>query len=158
VHLPEEDVWINQSIPGKLQLQPHAFHERLFRRIISKLYRAGVIDPSMNLLNSGSNMGDNALPWAKMMEDLTNDNPSKSAGKVYAIDPSGDLLTYMVNIANENSISNICARMTYIGSKSDDKFAKVDELGIGNIGVLHLDLEGKARVSIVLSYEFMCSI
>ena len=65
-YFPEEDVYLNQSIPGKLQLQPHAYHERLFRRIISKLYRAGVIDPTTNLINSGSNMGDNALPWAQM--------------------------------------------------------------------------------------------
>lgn len=141
-HFPEEDVWINQSIPGKLQLQPHAYHERLFRRIISKLYRAGVIDPSTNLLNSGSNMGDNALPWAQMLQDLTHDDPTKSTGKVYAIDPSSDLMIDMVNIANENSISNICTRMTFIGSKSDNKFAKIDDMGIENLGVLHLDLEG----------------
>ena len=142
-HFPEEDVWLNQSIPGPLELQPHAYHERLFRRIISKLFRAGVIDPSMNLLNSGSNMGDNALPWAKMMADLMpRDSSSKSVGKVYAIDPSDDLVAHMVNIANENSISNICTRITFIGSKSDGKFAKVDDLGIENLGVLHFDLEG----------------
>ena len=157
-HFPEENVWLNQSIPGKLQLQPHAYHERLFRRIISKLYRAGVIDPTTNLINSGSNMGDNALPWAQMLQDLTHDDPSKSAGKVYAIDPSSDLLIDMVNIANENSISNICTRMTFIGSTGDGKFAKIDDMDIDNLGLLHLDLEGKVRVSIFVSCEFICSI
>lgn len=48
----------------------------------------------------------------------------------------------MVNIANENSISNVCTRMTFIGSKSEGRFAKIDDLGIENLSVLHLDLEG----------------
>ena len=48
----------------------------------------------------------------------------------------------MVNIANENSLTNICTRMTFIGHKSEGKFARVDDLGIDNLGVLHLDLEG----------------
>ena len=85
-------------------------------------------------------------------------HPSKSAGKVYAIDPSSDLLIDMVNIANENSISNICTRMTFIGSTSDGKFAKIDDMDIDNLGLLHLDLEGKVRVSIFVSCEFICSI
>lgn len=87
------------------------------------------------------------------VQDLTHDDPSKSAGKVYAIDPSSDLLIDMVNIANENSISNICTRMTFIGSTSDGKFAKIDDMDIENLGVLHLDLEGKVRVSIFVSCE-----
>ena len=32
--------------------------------------------------------------------------------------------------------------MTFIGSKSEGRFAKIDDLGIENLSVLHLDLEG----------------
>jgi len=144
-YFPEEEVYLNQSSNygvenEHMSLSRHAYHERLFRRIIAKLYRAGVLDPSKNLVNSGSNMGDNALPWARMLEGLV--GPSKSPGKVYAIDPSGELLSYTVNIANENSISNLCTRMTFIGDTNEGKFAKLDDLGVENLGLLHLDLEG----------------
>lgn len=142
-YFPEEGVYLNQSsnYGGGLPIQPQAYHERLFRRIITKLYRSGVLDPTKNLVNSGSNMGDNALPWAHLLQQLTQDS-SKRPGKVYAIDPSDKLLSYMVNIANENSISNVCTHMTLIGSKNESNMARLDDLGIENLGLLHLDLEG----------------
>ena len=114
-YFPEEEVYLNQSsdyVVGKnpsMAYQPHAYHERLFRRIIAKLYRAGVLDPQKNILNSGSNMGDNALPWARMLKNLTRDD--QSPGKVYA---------------NSNLATSIISHNHYIGKH-------YEPIGGGNI-------------------------
>lgn len=108
-------MYLNQSsdyVVGKkpsMAYQPHAYHERLFRRIIAKLYRAGVLDPQKNILNSGSNMGDNALPWARMLKNLTRDD--QSPGKVYA---------------NSNLATSIISHNHYIGKH-------YEPIGGGNI-------------------------
>ena len=142
-YFPEERVYLEQADGGASftkvidYLQPTAYHERLFRRIIAKLYRAKVLDPSKNILNSGSNIGDNALPWARMLKQL-----SRSPGKVYAIDPSSSFLNFTVNIANENSISNLCTHASLLGSSDGNGVAKLDNLGVENLGLLHLDVEG----------------
>ena len=41
------------------------------------IYQAGVLDPSKDIVNTGSWIGDNALPWAMMLEHLRPDNPGK---------------------------------------------------------------------------------
>ena len=69
MYLNQSSDYVVEKKPS-MAYQPHAYHERLFRRIIAKLYRAGVLDPQKNILNSGSNMGDNALPWARMLKNL----------------------------------------------------------------------------------------
>ena len=140
-YFPEEEIYLNQARSYGEHLQPTAYRERLFRRIVAKLYRAGVLDSSKNIVNSGSNIGDNALPWARMLDQLAS-NSSKSPGKVYAIDPSKDYLTSMVNIANENSISNLCTHISLIGAEDNNGVAKLDSMGIENLGFLHLDVEG----------------
>jgi len=127
IHFPEENIDLN--LTGRLanleefirgdeevldtgHLHPRAITERLLRRIVAKLLRAGVLDPSKNIINTGSWIGDNALPWALMMETLRPNNP----GKVIAIDPSENFIKDMVDLANVNSIGNMCAQIGILSS------------------------------------------
>jgi FkbM family methyltransferase len=160
-HFPEENIYLNhssQSVSIHEAMQPRAVTERLFRRIIAKLFRAGVLDPSKNIINTGSWIGDNAVSWALMLEQLT-ENP----GKVIAVDPSEKYLQYMTNIANENSIGNICTHLTVYSSEERTIFASttehmgvdvrnkkgtaikaipIDSENIENLALLHIDVEG----------------
>ena len=159
VSFPEENVYLTHASEeiGEIELHPKAYNERLLRRIIAKLYRAGVIDPTKNIVNTGSFIGDNALPWGMMLQQLT-DNP----GKVIAVDPSAKYLRYIVNIANENGIDNICTHQTIYSSKEktfytdstehmqvtsggrgmEAKAVTLDSENIENLGLLHIDVEG----------------
>jgi len=161
VEFPEENVFLrhaSEEIKVGLEIHPKAYNERLLRRIIAKLYRAGVLDPTKNIINTGSFIGDNALPWGMMLQQLT-ENP----GKVYAVDPSARFLDYMANIANENSIGNICTHLaiysseekTFLTSSTEHmqvdsnmkkgmevKAVTLDSENIENLGLLHIDVEG----------------
>mmetsp|Transcript_28521 Transcript_28521/g.51537 ORF Transcript_28521/g.51537 Transcript_28521/m.51537 type:complete len:454 (+) Transcript_28521:64-1425(+) len=133
VHFPEEDLYLNLtgrlaneiklalkeadengkgSIIDKAYIHPRPITERLLRRIVAKLLRAGVLDPSKNIVNTGSWIGDNALPWALMMENLRPENP----GKVIAIDPSEIFVQDMIDLANVNGIGNLCAQIGILSS------------------------------------------
>lgn len=65
------------SIDDKGYLHSRIYTERLLRGIVVKLLRAGVLDPSKYIVNTGSWIGDNALSWALMLESLKPDNPGK---------------------------------------------------------------------------------
>eukprot|EP00584_Thalassiosira_punctigera_P017382 CAMPEP_0172548404 /NCGR_PEP_ID=MMETSP1067-20121228/17705_1 /TAXON_ID=265564 ORGANISM="Thalassiosira punctigera, Strain Tpunct2005C2" /NCGR_SAMPLE_ID=MMETSP1067 /ASSEMBLY_ACC=CAM_ASM_000444 /LENGTH=434 /DNA_ID=CAMNT_0013335615 /DNA_START=33 /DNA_END=1337 /DNA_ORIENTATION=- len=130
VHFPEENVDLNltgrlsnaikiQSENGNTildngHIHPRSITERLMRRIVAKLLRASVLDPSKKIVNTGSWIGDNALPWALMMEELRPENP----GKVIAIDPSEMFVQDMVDLANVNGIGNLCARIGILSSNA----------------------------------------
>jgi len=161
IHFPEENIYLDHaSQPLRLheEMQPRAVTERLFRRIIAKLFRAGVLDPSKNIINTGSWIGDNALSWALMLEQL-----SENPGKVIAVDPSAKYIQYMTNIANENSISNMCTHLTVYSSKERTIFTgNTEHMGVNlsnkkgiamkaitlssenleNVTLLHIDVEG----------------
>lgn len=162
VHFPEEGVYLNITTPDGQKFAPRAITERLFRRIIAKLFRARILDASKNIINTGSWIGDNALPWALMMEQLSgNDYPP---GKVIAVDPSTTFVQTMGNIANMNSIGNLCARIGIYSSVErtihtasaehmvvDTRKQKgsevlnavpLDSENIVNVTLLHLDVEG----------------
>ena len=85
-------------------LHPRPKMERPQRRI-GKFLRAGVLDPSKSIVNTGSWIGDNALPWASMLAKLCPDNP----GRVITIDPSEMYVEDMVDLAQVNGVSNLCA-------------------------------------------------
>lgn len=80
-----------------------------------------MLDPSKSIVESGSWIGDNALPWALMLESL---NP-QSPGKIIAIDPSEKFVQDMVDLANVNGIGNLCAQIGVLSSK----VAKVAYIG-----------------------------
>ena len=71
-----------------------------------------MLDPSKNIVNTGSWIGDNALPWALMLETLRPDNP----GKVIAVDPSEQFVIDMVDLANVNRIGNLCSQIGVLSS------------------------------------------
>lgn len=124
--------------------------------------KAGVLDPSQSIVNSGSWIGDNALPWALMLEQLHPDNP----GKIIAIDPSQTYISDMTDLANVNGIGNVCAHigvlsanMTRVGVRGNStdhigvqtkahvkgtwlNAIPLDSLNLQNISLLHLDVEG----------------
>mmetsp|Transcript_1247 Transcript_1247/g.2658 ORF Transcript_1247/g.2658 Transcript_1247/m.2658 type:complete len:425 (-) Transcript_1247:39-1313(-) len=131
IHFPEERIYLNltgrlaneiklalekadgkDSIAENGYLHPRSITERLLRRIVAKLLRAGVLDPSKNIVNTGSWIGDNALPWALMLENLQSENP----GKVIAVDPSEQYVRDMIDLANVNGIGNLCTQIGVLSS------------------------------------------
>lgn len=126
IHFPEENNYLNltgrlaaeinravenakgtYSILDNGYLQPRPVTERLLRRIVAKLLRHDLLDPSKSILTTGSWIGDNALPWANMLQHLRPENP----GKVISVDPSEIFVKDMVDLANVNGIGNLCARI-----------------------------------------------
>lgn len=144
--------------------------EICFRKIVSLLINLKYIDVNKNILDSGSWVGDNALPWAKMIKGL-----------VFAIDLSENNNSSALEIAKLNDIENIifycgalsdCKKTIYtvhdighcslvwngvsdentLGAKKIDSFS-LDEMYfeglINNITFLHLDVEG-------MEYDALC--
>lgn len=130
--------------------------EKNFRLLIQYLYNNNIIDKKKNIIDLGSWIGDNTIPWALYIE-----------GNVYAIDPSTDNIDYIETLKYLNNISNIITINKCI-SNSDDfvytnddikhatfnvingsikiKTTTLDNLHknnvIDNIGFIHLDVEG----------------
>jgi len=150
VHFPEEDVWLNLTtklsndidiavdkarndnqsfINDEGFLQPRSITERLMRRIVAKLLKAGVLDPTRSIVNTGSWIGDNALPWATMLVRLSPDNH----GQVIAIDPSESFVKDMIELANYNRIGNLCVQTSVLSSKASRVMARgksTDHVGV----------------------------
>ncbi len=135
-------------------------HERLLRKIIMKLIEDDVFKNKI-VIDMGSWLGDNALPWAKLLPESL----------IYAIDPSSDNNLIVSNIAKFNNIKNIkiieaaCAdKELIVGSESGLNMASFRENLKGikkcfikktttldnliplkhhkKIGLIHLDVEG----------------
>ena len=111
----------DSSVVEQGYLHPRIYTERLLRRIVAKLLRAGVLDPSKYIVNTGSWIGDNALPWAMLLEKLQPENP----GKVIAVDPSAKYIREMVDLANVNGIGSLCAQVGVLSST----VAKIHNVG-----------------------------
>jgi FkbM family methyltransferase len=128
-----------------------------FRRIINILLQNGYIDKNKNFIDAGSWIGDNALPWSKMID-----------GIVYAIDPSEENCKSAFEIANLNNINNVIFTVgalarerkklytdddlfhcSFVGKASGSHEVEafsIDDLysenKINNITFIHLDVEG----------------
>jgi len=163
IHFPEEEIYLHvdgrEYKKGGEAMHPRSVTERLFRRVIAKLFRAGVLDPTKNIINTGSWIGDNALPWAMMLEQLTT-----KPGKVIAVDPSPMYVNNMVNTAHLNLIGNVCTHVTVYSAKKGTVFTSttehmgvnlglkrgekqinmitLDSENITNLALLHIDVEG----------------
>lgn len=74
-------------------------HEAKFRKIIASLLNQDIISKSSNIIDLGAWIGDNAVPWAKMLD--------KHHGKVYAIDPSANNCNFIEHLISLNEIDNI---------------------------------------------------
>ena len=78
--------------------------ERMFRSVHAYLILNKII--KNNIIDLGAYVGDNAIPWSKMTNDL-----------IYAIDPSEENCEYISTISKLNDISNI----TVINKAISDK-------------------------------------
>lgn len=84
------------------------FHEKIFRRIHTYLLFRGVI--RKNLLDSGSWIGDNTIPWSL---NITKDR------KVFAIDPSVDNIAFTNKVAELNKITNVITITSALSDKEE---------------------------------------
>jgi len=163
IYFEEEKVSV--IVPNNLYYDSESLHdmfkrrrytERLFRKIIYNLLNENIIDKNKNIIDLGAWIGDNTLPWSKMIN-----------GIVYAIDPS----TYNCNnikfLKKVNNIDNIEIIEKAIGDKietiyydgdlkhteftTDKKSNKLESITldyllnnnqITNVGFIHLDVEG----------------
>ncbi len=57
IHFPEEEIYLHVDGSEYKKrweaMHPRSVTERLFRRVIAKLFRAGVLDPTKNIINTG---------------------------------------------------------------------------------------------------------
>lgn len=57
IHFPEEEIYLHvdgkEYKKGGEAMHSRSVTERLFRRVIAKLFRAGVLDPTKNIINTG---------------------------------------------------------------------------------------------------------
>jgi FkbM family methyltransferase len=140
-----------------------AFKEPLLRAIANHLIVNGVVPRNSGIIDLGSWIGDNALPWAM-----------SRPGVVYAIDPSEENIDFIRGMIALNNVKNIVTIQSAIsdgqellgasGDPSHCCFYAVDENSdnsnlslvtsstsldslhqegvIGEVGFMHLDVEG----------------
>ena len=129
-------------------------HEVMFRRINTYLIKNKIIDG--NIIDLGSWMGDNSIPWALNLQHT-----------IYAIDPSPNNINFIEEMKKTNNITNIKTIQTAIsdknevittnsginhctftkqGGKRSIEAVTLDYLysrrEIDNIAYIHLDVEG----------------
>jgi FkbM family methyltransferase len=155
------DVEIGDDHPFNENYRSRTYSELQFRRINCYLIRMGYIRG--NIIDVGAYIGDNSVPWAKMLSKL-----------VYAIDPSDKNCEYMNLLKRLNKLDNlkimckaICNKkviissddeMTHCNFKVGDGYKNkilaesFDELYISgelyDIDYIHLDIEGMERFAI----------
>ena len=127
-----------------------------FRLLIRWLYTNGILDKHKNIIDLGAWIGDNSIPWAKVIN-----------GYVYAIDPSIDNINYIKELMYLNVIKNVIPMLNVISDKEETVYSSGDirhtefssnkgtnmfkttsldnlysSLKIENIEFIHLDVEG----------------
>lgn len=131
--------------------------EKLFRQINTYLINIGVIDKTKNVIDLGSYIGDNSIPWSLTFK-----------GIVYAIDPSPQNGTFINAVKEINNLDNlvfiekaISDETKLISTNDNLHHCMFDESEVGsnvleccsldylhetntitNIGYIHLDVEG----------------
>ena len=130
--------------------------EKLFRQIHIYLINEGIIDKTKNVIDLGSYIGDNSIPWSILFDGL-----------IYAIDPSpknGEFINAVKevnNLTNLIFIEKVISDRNKLVSTNDDlhhcmfndsvgkttlESCSLDSLYksdiITNIGYIHLDVEG----------------
>ena len=149
----------NKTITKSSQHFPYrVYKEALFRQINNILIEKNIINKNKNIIDLGSWIGDNSIPWAKKLIN----------GKVYAIDPSKDNCRYINILSDVNNLTNVVTINHAISDKIEkvstnfhvdhctfqinDKCKNIFETTtldnlyrdkiINNIGYIHLDVEG----------------
>ena len=132
-------------------------HEVMFRKLVTYLINNNIIDKNQNIIDLGSWIGDNSIPWAMNID-----------GYVYAIDPSHNNISYIEQLCKINNIHNIKTINKVIGNKIEVVSTNEDinhcsfqsnsnllnkrnsttldilhkNNQIDNIGFIHLDVQG----------------
>ena len=166
VKLPQPDllhVLFNSSpfIRRNLVYTSRPRAEVLLRSAVYNMYKTKFIDPKESIVDIGCFIGDNAIPWATMLD---------GEAVVYAIDPSSDNIDYVQELARRNEINNlklvraVCADcldvpMQMVTSTSTDNaqffVGSADDTGprsttiseivknrSSKVGLVHVDVEG----------------
>lgn len=94
-------------------------HEILLRLTVAWLYEERIIDKRLSIIDIGSWIGDNALPWAKWFEP---------PGVVFAIDPSELNGSLVREVAALNDIDNIITIPAICSDKSGSTVGSEDSL------------------------------
>lgn len=154
---------LNAKYFDKLSMLNQRIHAEPLLRQISEIIVSQLIDSNSVIIDIGSWIGDNSLPWAKMIG---------KNGLIIAIDPSSENLSFIRNIAEINSINNIvtvnevCSdnvleKLTWSGDISHTSFVKINNQEVKRIvysttldeiykekliekpiSLIHLDVEG----------------
>lgn len=82
--------------------------EKSLRIISKKLYDESFLDINKNIIDLGAWIGDNSIPWAKMIK-----------GCVFSIDPSEENAKYINRLCNINNIHNIKTITKCISDKDE---------------------------------------
>ncbi len=85
---------LDHSFSREFSGRPH--HEWGMRLLVSTLYKAGVLDAQKGVLDAGAWIGDNAVPWAAMIQ-----------GPVLAVDPSPENCSFIGQLAMINQLPNL---------------------------------------------------
>ena len=95
---PNDDnvVILSNSHINDSKLKNRPYNEVLFRKIHTYLIKHNIIDKNRNIIDLGAWIGDNTLPWSKMIN-----------GTVYAIDPSDLNCDYIKKLKILNNSHNI---------------------------------------------------
>ena len=139
--------------------------ERLFRRIVARLFRGGVVSPSASIIEAGMAVGDNAVPWASLLTQLARE-AGVEAGTVYALDPMRRNCERTLKLARLNGLSNLCLLQRAVGGENGcaaikqrtgprlqipqaalDRLTSLLEGGRFSVGFIHLDVEVSVRAA-----------
>ena len=142
------------------------FREPVLRSLVDVLFNSAYLDPSKDILDVGSWIGDNSVPWSKSLTECA---------KVIAIDPSRQNLSFAENICARNKITNVQHVQAICSENSGDQFSPLYDLDHssfvkvrssylrqsiesvscddivlahgsgGGIGLLHIDAEGMEK-------------
>lgn len=89
-------------------INQYRIRESLFRKIVLELIDLNLIDKNKNIIDVGANVGDNSLPWAKIID-----------GVVYCVELSKINIEFIKELAKTNSIKNIKLFETCVSDKEE---------------------------------------
>lgn len=138
-------------------------HELLLRRVVFRLYEAGLVQRDRSIIDIGCWLGDNAVVWATFLD--------AERARVHAVDPSAANLAFARSVAMASGVENIvwheavCSDVsgqqvipignldhaTFVRSSDDEGVTALTTVTLdellphaehARLGLLHVDVEG----------------
>ena len=125
-------------------------HEVIFRLLIKYLYENNLINQEKNIIDLGAWIGDNVIPWAYRI-----------TGKVFAIDPSPENISYISKLCELNDVKNVIPIQKVISNIIEDVYAPETlihtsfNLKGGNIKLTTTTLDNLCDENILTDIEFL---